>query len=156
MEAGTMLLFLSGGGGGHAYSENCTHGVSWSVDNWGKLIEPQHHNLYCTMKLSKSPFLIAIAYHLGRNYISIAYFQYRWQNLGRKKLYIQTKKEWYSQIFFYIRFVQKVCVFDTISKRNKCSFCCFLNHTFYFVNQELCHVLCDEAKSRLCHFVYLS
>ena len=25
-----------------------------------------------------------------------------------------------------------------------------------FVNQELCHVLCDETKSRLCHFWYLS
>ena len=25
-----------------------------------------------------------------------------------------------------------------------------------FVNQELCHVLSDEAKSRLCHFLYLS
>ena len=25
-----------------------------------------------------------------------------------------------------------------------------------FVNQEFCHVLCDEAKSRLCHFLYSS
>ena len=40
-------------------------------------VEPQHHRLFCTVKLSKSSFLIAIAFfHLGRynNYISIAYF----------------------------------------------------------------------------------
>ena len=24
-----------------------------------------------------------------------------------------------------------------------------------FVNQELCHVLSNEAKSRLCHFLYI-
>ena len=49
--------------------------------------------------------------------------------------------------------VQKVCTFDTISKRNKCSFCSFLKIIlFAFVNQDLSHVLCDEEKSHLCHF----
>ena len=38
-----------------------------------------------------------------------------------------------SKIFFLrMKFVQKVCVFDTISKWNKCSFCWFLNHIFCF------------------------
>ena len=43
------------------------------------------------------------------------------------------QKECYSQKIFFInmKFVQKVYGFDTISKRNKCSFCCFLN--FYFL-----------------------
>ena len=62
-----MLLFLGGyfffwgGGGGHAYSENCTHGVSWSIWFAG-YIEPQHYHLFCTVKLSKSSCLIAIAF----------------------------------------------------------------------------------------------
>ena len=49
-------------------------------------VEPQHHHLFCTVKLSKSSFLITIPFfHLRRytcnNYISIAYFQYRWAKL---------------------------------------------------------------------------
>ena len=35
-------------------------------------------------------------------------------------------------------------------------FVAFYIMLFAFVNQELCHVLCDEAKSRLCHFLYSS
>ena len=31
-----------------------------------------------------------------------------------------------------MNFVQKVCVFITMSKRNNCSFCCFLNHIICF------------------------
>ena len=49
-------------------------------------------------------------------------------------MYSVYQKESYSQKIFFInmKFFQKVYVFDTISKRNKCSFCCFLNYTFYF------------------------
>ena len=40
-----------------------------------------------------------------------------------------------------------------MSKQNNYSLWCFLNHSFLvFLNQELCRVLCDQAKSRLCHF----
>ena len=38
-------------------------------------------------------------------------------------------KKWFKHIlgFLDMKFVQKVYVFDVISKRNNCSFCCFLN-----------------------------
>ena len=73
-------------------------------------------------------------------------------------IYSLYQKEWYSQkiCFINMKFVEKVYVFDTISKRNKCFLLLFKIILFAFVNQELCHVLCDEAKSRLCHFLYLS
>ena len=35
---------------------------------------------------------------------------------------------WQKTIIQDMIFVQNVCVFGTISKRNDCSFCCFLNH----------------------------
>ena len=34
-------------------------------------------------------------------------------------------------------FVQNLCVFGTISKRNNCSFCCFLNHIICFCKSRV-------------------
>ena len=39
--------------------------------------------------------------------------------------------------FFYMKFVPTVCVFDIISKRNKCSFCCYLNYIFCFCKSRV-------------------
>ena len=47
-----------------------------------------------------------------------------------------------------MKFVKKVCVFDTISSGINALSVAFYIIFFYFVNQELCHVFCDEAKSR--------
>ena len=39
--------------------------------------------------------------------------------------------------FNRIKIAQQVCVFDIISKRNNCSFCCFLNHIICFCESRV-------------------
>ena len=48
---------------------------------------------------------------------------------------------------FYMNFVTKIYVLGIMSKQNNCSLYCFLN-------QELCRVLCDEAKPRFASFCF--
>ena len=59
-------------------------------------------------------------------------------------------------IFLNMKFVQKVYIYLIPYQSGiialSVAVCIIL---FVLVNQELCHVLCDEAKSRLCHFLYI-
>ena len=54
-------------------------------------------------------------------------------------IYSVYQKEWYSQKIFFLNmiFVQKVCVFGNILKRNNCAFCCFLNHIICFCKSRV-------------------
>ena len=50
-----------------------------------------------------------------------------------EEIVMKVSWRWYSQKnILDMIFVQNVCVFVTISKRNNCSFCCFLNHIICF------------------------
>ena len=63
-------------------------------------------------------------------------------------------KKWYNQkkTILDMNFAKKV----KCSKRNTCSFCCFLTHLFCFCTSRVGHVLYDEANYRLGHFLYSS
>ena len=43
-------------------------------------------------------------------------------------------------------FVENVCVFGIILKRNNCSFCCFLNHIIYFCKSRVMLSLVRQGK----------
>ena len=74
------------------------------------------------------------------------------------QIYSLYQKKWYSQNFFflYMKLVHKYVYLISYQSGINALSIAILIILFGFVNQELCHVLSDEAKSRLCHFLYLS
>ena len=68
-----------------------------------------------------------------------------------------SKRMVYSQIFFnYDELVHKYMYLISYQSGINALSVAILIILIAFVNQDLCHVLSDEAKSRLCHFLYLS
>ena len=63
-------------------------------------------------------------------------------------LYSLYKKKWYSKEknYFDMIFVEKLCVFGIILKRNNSSFCCFLNHIIYFGKSRVVLRLVRQGK----------
>ena len=66
------------------------------------------------------------------------------------------QKEWYSQKIFFEKYETCYKYMYVIYQSGMNALSVILIILIAFVNQELCHVLSDEAKSCLCHFLYLS
>ena len=67
------------------------------------------------------------------------------------------KKKGTSRIFFLDMIIVQMYVYLVpCQSRINVFLLLFKIISFAFLNQELCHVLCEEAKSCLCHFLYSS